>query len=258
MLPDLLSKIAVNSRFTASLLPAKHSKKIGILYPSVDPGIAIDVEDGSLSNVNDKLNDRDATRVQGGKIQSPENHRKIILFVGRLVKRKGVDDLLLAYMDVLKRLPDSKLEIVGDGPELVTLQKLSLDLGIALNVQFLGKLSGPPLYQRYRACDVFVMPSKATEVDVEGFGTVFLEAGIFGKPSIGTISGGIPEAIRDGITGLLVPEGDVGLLSQALEKLLFDPDLAQRLGESARNVVLGEFTWDHSTKRLVSMLKSDN
>ena len=102
------------------------------------------------------------------------------------------------------------------------------------------------------------MPSKATDVDVEGFGTVFLEAGIFGKPSIGTISGGIPEAVKDGITGLPGPEGDVGLLSQALERLLFDPDFAQKLGENARSMILEEFTWDHSTRQLVSMLKSEN
>ncbi|MGH2639326.1 MAG: glycosyltransferase, partial [Rhabdochlamydiaceae bacterium] len=114
--------------------------------------------------------------------------------------RKGVDDLLRAFKEVIKRLPNSRLEIVGNGPELASLQKLTGELGIALNVQFFGKLSGPPLYERYRSCDVFVMPSKTTEVDVEGFGTVFLEAAVFGKPSIGSISGGIPEAIKDGVT----------------------------------------------------------
>ena len=99
------------------------------------------------------------------------------------------------------------------------------------------------------------MPSKTTRVDVEGFGTVFLEAGLFGKPSIGTTSGGIPEAIDDGETGLLVPEGDVRLLSQALEKLLLNPGLSQRLGQNARKRVIEGFTWEIASERLVSMLE---
>jgi glycosyltransferase involved in cell wall biosynthesis len=227
--PKLARKIVTNSRYTQGLLPKKYEKKIEILYPSVDPEIVS----------------------EAGPIQvRPE---RIVLFVGRLVARKGVDDLIHAFKDVVASVPDSSLEIVGDGPELASLQALSLKIGVSEKVRFYGKLSGRDLYDRYLACNVFVMPSKTTKVDTEGFGTVFLEASVFGKPSIGTFSGGIPEAILDNVTGILVPESDVARLSRAMESLLLNPQFASELGENARKRALDQFTWEKSTELLASM-----
>ena len=258
--PKWAKKIIVNSRYTASLLPSKYASKIVTLYPSVDPSIAdsIVLHPGeSLHRLAKSIDDgeessqKDATSDSGGR-------RETVLFVGRLVKRKGVDDLLNAFKSVLKNFPLSKLEIVGDGPEYLPLQNLAEDLGLSGSVKFYGNLTGSKLYERYKSCDLFVMPSKTTEVDVEGFGTVFLEAGLFGKPSIGTRSGGIPEAIQDGKTGILVPEGDVKLLADSIERILLNRDLATKFGETARATVLADFTWDISTRRLVSILEPEN
>lgn len=232
--PKLAKKIVTNSHYTEELLPRKYAKKIEILYPSVDPGI--------VNDVSQQVKKASA---------APE---KIILFVGRLVARKRVDDLLRAFKAVLMKVPNSYLDIVGDGPELVSLQELSQEIGVSNNVRFYGKLVGTPLYDRYLACDVFVMPSKATKVDTEGFGTVFLEAAVFGKPSVGTFSGGIPEAVLDSVTGLLVPESDVTSLSKAIEKLLLDPKLASDLGDRARQRALSQFTWEKSSELLASIL----
>lgn len=239
--PRLTRKIAVNSHYSATLLPKKFGNKIDVLYPAVDPSILDEFEE---------LLERDTG------VDAPDPGHKTILFVGRLVKRKGVDDLLRAFRIVLRQFPNVSLEIVGDGPESYSLQGLTADLDISRHVKFFGSLSGRTLYQRYKNCDVFVMPSRASRVDVEGFGTVFLEAGIFSKPCIGTFSGGIPEAIKNGITGLLVPEGDIENLSKSLERLISDPDLAQRLGNNAKKVVSTEFTWEHSTRRLLSILET--
>ncbi len=225
--PRLAKKITVNSRYTESLLPKRYAKKIEILYPSVDAAIT------------------EVSAKEGGRT---------VLFVGRLVKRKGVDDLLTAFTTVSKKFPDSKLEIVGDGPELENLEKLAKEAGIDKSVKFFGRLAGKELYERYANCALFVMPSRSTKNDVEGFGTVFLEAGIFAKPSIGTTSGGIPEAIRDNVTGLLVPEGNAELLARAIEKLLSDPELAGKMGQAAKKIVLAEFTWESATEKLASML----
>ncbi|MDG7001773.1 MAG: glycosyltransferase family 4 protein [Nitrososphaerota archaeon] len=229
--PKLSCKIAVNSRYTKRLLPKKYEKKSVVLYPAVDPGI--------LGQVDVHVRKDDFQR---------------ILFVGRLVKRKGADDLLRSFREVASIFQQATLEIVGDGPELETLRVLSKDLGVSDRARFYGSLSGNPLYERYASCYLLVMPSRTTEYDVEGFGTVFLEAALFGKPSIGTRSGGIPEAIVDGETGVLVPEGDVSALSDALKKLLSDRDLALRLGESARKRVLTFFTWEEATRELASDL----
>ena len=229
--PRLARKIAVNSRYTQSLLLKKYEKKSVTLYPAVDPEILDQLKHGI-----------------------EQDDFKRILFVGRLVQRKGVDDLLQAFKEIASSFPRTLLEIVGDGPELESLQALSRELGVSDRVRFYGRLSGNPLYERYLSCDVFVMTSRATKTDVEGFGTVFLEAGLFGKPSIGTNSGGIPEAVVDGETGLLVSEGDVPALSGALRKLLSDHDLALRLGEAARKRVLSSFTWEETTRELASDL----
>lgn len=232
--PKLAGKIVTNSRYTQSLLPRKYKNKTEILYPSVDPGISYE-------------------------LRSPQKngHAKVVLFVGRLVARKGVDDLIRAFHEVLEKVPDAFLEIVGDGPELDSLKTLTRDLGVTDKIRFYGSQTGSSLYDRYASCDVFVMPSKTMQIDAEGFGTVFLEASVFGKPSIGTLSGGIPEAVLDGKTGLLVPESDVLALSRAIETLLRDSELSTRLGANARTRVLDQFTWKNSTQFLVSILREN-
>ena len=228
----VLSNIVfTNSRFTASLLPSFAGRKQRVLYPSVDPRLG----SAGLSDLR-------------------TGHR--ILFVGRLVRRKGADDLIDAFQSISGDFPDWHLEIVGDGPERKRLERLVADLGLGERVEFFGSLRGRALYDRYGLCDVVVMPSKRLRDDVEGFGTVFLEAGIFGKPSVGTFSGGIPESIVDGETGILVREGDAGQFGAALERLLRDPELRSRMGRKARERVLKDFTWQRSADRLEESLSA--
>ena len=227
-------KIAVNSRFTARLLPGSLARKTGVLYPGVDPGIASDISGGV----------------------GEADHAKTILFVGRLVDRKGADDLIRAFSALNGKYRDARLEIVGDGPEMNRLQELARELGVNDRTSFLGTLTGRRLYERFANAYVFAMPSKTTKEDVEGFGTVFLEAGLFGKPSIGTRSGGIPEAIRDNETGILVPEQNPRVLKDALGELISDEGKTLFLGKNARELVSSKFTWDASTEALVDLLNS--
>lgn len=164
-------------------------------------------------------------------------------------------DLIDAFKLLLTEFPDARLEIVGDGPEKTRLEKLVVDLGLVSCVIFAGSLRGDALYERYRDCDVFAMPSKTLEDDVEGFGTVFLEAGLFGKPSVGTFSGGIPEAVLDGETGILSREGEVRELVDALKKLLSNERLRSELGRNAQKRVLAEFTFDKGVEKLIRILR---
>jgi len=223
--------VCVNSKATAGLLPRWASSKVGLLYPGVEVEAA-------------------------GRAAERASLSRRILFVGRLVERKGVDDLIRAFHLLLRELPDVELEVVGDGPEAARLKRLARVLGVEGRVRFLGELSGQSLYERYSECDVFCMPSKTLEGDVEGFGIVFLEAGLFGKPSVGTWSGGIPEAVVHNQTGLLVREGDVAGLKDALKVLLVDRELARRLGENAQRRVLMEFSWRRATERLLEIIDS--
>jgi phosphatidyl-myo-inositol dimannoside synthase len=226
----LAEKIAVNSRFTARLLPKFLLGKVGMVYPGVDPSISTSFPGDSRRGA------------------------KRILFVGRLVDRKGADDLIRAFSSLAQEGDDALLEIVGAGPEMARLKELALSLGVDEKVRFFGNLTGQALYERYSAAAVFAMPSKATSTDVEGFGTVYLEAALFGTPSIGTTTGGIPEAIQDGVTGLLVPPQDVGALTEALRELLSDDEKRQLMGANAQRNVLSKFTWKASTGSLVRLL----
>ena len=230
----LADRIVANSRYTASLVPRSLRKKTDVLYPSVNPREA------------------EGLTVDGGRIGQR------VLFVGRLVKRKGAEDLIEAFRSVADNHPALVLEIVGDGPERRSLERQVADLNLGGRVRFYGTLRGQALYERYALCDVFAMPSRTLESDVEGFGTVFLEAGLFGKPAIGTFSGGIPEAIQNGVTGILVGEGNVPQIAYAIETLLTQKILANNMGEASRKRVLEDFTWAKGTTRLVSILSRPN
>ncbi len=222
------SRIMVNSVSTLNRLPPRMRKKATVHYPGVDPT--------ALSTV---------------RPPNPDGGRGNILFVGRLVKRKGLEDLLGAFEIVSKSLPDARLVVVGDGPFRDEFAELVRESPAGKNVSMKGMLTGPPLYQEYAACDVFVMPSRTTRTDTEGFGMVFLEAAFFSRPSVGTKSGGIPEAVVDGETGLLADQGDVLGLARRIKELLEDRSLASRLGENGRKRVLSGFTWASSTDRFL-------
>ncbi len=227
----LTNRIATNSRFTASLLPAYLQRKFALLYPSVDPIFP------------------------GPTHSDSAPAEQSILFVGRLVGRKGVDDLIRAFSTISRDFPRSRVDIVGDGPERSKLVDLVRELGLTDRVTFYGSLRGEALYRRYKECDFVVMPSKTFRDDVEGFGTVFLEAGLMERPSVGTHSGGIPEAVTDKVTGVLVKEGDVDELAAAIRALLSDEALRRELGRNARSRVLRYFTWEATATQLKHILK---
>ena len=223
----LANRVAVNSKFTASLLGGKIEKKTIVLYPCIDP---------------DEMN-----------IQSiKHNSTKHIIFVGRLVRRKGVDDLLKAFSFVSEEFPDCFLDIVGDGPELVNLKNLAKQLSIDDKVKFHGELRGRKLYEIISSGSLLVLPSKTLNGDVEGFGTVILEAAFYSIPAIGTYSGGIREAIIDGVTGKLVPESNPIELGKAISKYMSNPELIELHGEAARNRVVSQFTLSQSIKQIIS------
>lgn len=229
----LADRVISNSRYTSSLLGMQLSGKGRVLYPTVDPDFG-----GSQAN----------RRSEGNET---------ILFVGRLIARKGVDTLIEAFGVIATRQQGTRLEIVGEGPERRRLERRVHELGLARFVTFYGDLRGESLAERYRNCTVFVMPALKTDDDVEGFGTVFLEAGLFAKPCVGTRSGGIPEAVIDGQTGLLVDENNSDQLTDALQEILDNEPLRLRLGLNARSRVLKEFTWHHSAALLKGFFESN-
>lgn len=228
----LARRIAVNSRFTMGLIPLRGWHSTTVLYPSVNP---------SLTSPPDS----------GPDVYGPPR----ILFVGRLVRRKGLDNLLLACRDLKGEDRNFELRVVGDGPEREHLVEMATRLQLTDRVNFLGELSGGPLVDEYARSAFLVMPSIQTRGDVEGFGTVFLEAAMFGKTSVGTASGGIRDAIVPEKTGLLVPPGDVASLKMAMLRLLRDPSERLRLGQAARQRATDEFSNELTMKRLLGLFQ---
>jgi glycosyltransferase involved in cell wall biosynthesis len=157
--------------------------------------------------------------------------KKVVLTVGRLVTRKGVDMALRAVALVLRTTPTLHYLIAGDGPERPRLEQIIEEEGLARHVTLLGKVSNEDLLRYLQLCDVFLMPNRTLDDgDTEGFGLVFREANACGKPVIGGRAGGVVEAVVDGETGLLVDGTDVDDIARALQSILGDRALAAHWG----------------------------
>ena len=173
--------------------------------------------------------------------------KRIILTVGRLIERKGQRAVVEVLPDIVNKMPDVIYVIAGDGPEKDNLHALVQKLGLGQKVVFIHDLPYELAPDAHNLCDLFVMAvSKEmpeTTVGVESFGIVFSEAGACGKPVIGSRSRGIPDAVVDGVTGILVDPEDRRELKGAILSLLSDPKLAQTMGQKGRKRVLNELTW---------------
>jgi glycosyltransferase involved in cell wall biosynthesis len=175
--------------------------------------------------------------------------RKSVLFVGRLIERKGVRHLIRA----LGALPSPNhvhLTIVGDGPERPSLEALVRELGLGGVVQFRGRVSDEELRRAYASADAFVLPSVLdARQDTEGLGVVLLEAMNYGVPVIASDIGGITDIVEHEHTGLLVPPGDERALANAITRVLSDRALARRFGDAGRERLREEFSWDRIVAR---------
>ena len=175
---------------------------------------------------------------------------QLLLFVGRLVPYKGLQILLHTFHQIHTHNPSVHLAIVGSGPLLAPLQKLSQQLGISDNVHFLGVLPRRRLRDAYSACDIFVLPSRSRS---EAFGIVQLEAMAQQKPVVATRVGGVPYVVKNEITGLIVPPRDEQALEHALNRLITDQPLRERLGRAGQKRVIEKFTREPTTRKLEAM-----
>jgi phosphatidylinositol alpha-1,6-mannosyltransferase len=179
----------------------------------------------------------------------------LVVSVSRLVPRKGMDVLFEAAARLAPSYPDLVVAVAGGGRELERLRRLAARSPVTVAV--LGRLSDQDRAGLLGAADVFAMACRNRwfGLEQEGFGIVFLEAAAAGVPQIAGDSGGAPEAVLDGVTGLVVhrPE-DPGALAEALRTLLIDPDLRRRMGEAARVRARDTFAPDVLASRLADAL----
>lgn len=177
------------------------------------------------------------------------------LSVSRLVLRKGTAQLIEAFASVHKHRQNTTLTIVGDGPERAALEELTRQYNLTNAITFVGKKLSAECAEYFARTDVFVLTPQDRWPDVEGFGMVYLEAAAFGKPSIGSNAGGVPEAVQDGVTGVIIPQGNTEALARAMEQLASDAALRERLGAAGRKRVNDTFVWQKQLEPVIKWLQ---
>jgi len=209
-------EIIANSNFTKTelLKLGLVDNKIKIVYPCIE----------SITKNQEILKEND-----------------IILGVGRMVSRKGFDLVIKAMPQILSKIPQAQLVLIGDGPEKNKLVQIIKDLKLERQVTLLSKVGDAELQNWFKKSNVFIMPCHQNGADVEGLGTVFLEAASYGLPIVVGNSGGAPEAVINLETGFLVNPNSLEEISEALIKILSDTNKAHAMGEAGRKMVEEKF-----------------
>jgi glycosyltransferase involved in cell wall biosynthesis len=219
------SWIVANSNHTKSLFEAWRipSGRVKVVHPPIsEEAILESAALEPMSRKNDDLN---------------------LLTVCRLVKSKGIDVVMRALKVLAERGIPFRYVIGGDGPEREPLEALADELGLRDKVDFRGSVTGDEKWCLFRNGDVFVMPSRGdSKIEQEGFGIAFVEAAAFGVPAVGSRAGGIPDAVVDGETGILVTEGSPVEVADALTFLYRKPERRKEMGRAARERARREFS----------------
>jgi len=167
----------------------------------------------------------------------------VLLSVGRLVKRKGFDKVIEAMPEVLKQVPNLIYIIIGQGSEIKNSE-------LEKQVIIINQATDRERDNWYNASDIFIMPSRNIAGDFEGFGIVYLEANLAGKPVIAGRSGGVGDAVVDNLNGLLVDPLDTGQIASAIINLAKNPELRQKLGGEGRERAINDFNWPKQINKI--------
>ena len=233
--------LIANSNYTKNLLHKLTQKKypVEIIYPC--PNFTYqEISEQSLSSFKSK--------------HGLEN-KKVLLTVGRLVKRKGHDFVLKSLPQVIKSVPNIIYLIVGSGPELENLKKLVQILDLNNIVRFCSDVQDAEIPLYFSSADLFVMPSRQlADGDVEGFGIVYLEANSYALPVIAGRSGGAIEAVENEVNGLLVGPENEQEIAESIIELFQNSQKAKKFGFQGSERVKKMFTWIQQTNKLKKII----
>ena len=182
--------------------------------------------------------------------------RPVVVCVSRLVPRKGQDMLIRALPAIRQRVEGAALVIVGGGPYRDKLRRLAHAFGVSDHVVFTDGVPADELPAHHAMADVFAMPcrTRGSGLDVEGLGIVYLEASATGVPVVAGRSGGAPESVVDGETGLVVDGWDVGAIAAAVGDLLADRGRSAAMGAAGRRWAVDHWQWHTKARRLSELL----
>jgi len=207
--------------------------------------------------------DKVITHYTGINVKAYQKHSNInleekqrIIFVGRLVEKKGIFHLLDAFEVIKRKFPKAKIVIIGDGYLKNKVLKRLNSLG-SQNASYMGALNHSEVLKEVNKSSILCVPSKtAPNGDSETFGMVFAEAMALGKPVVSFAHGGIPEVVEHGKTGFLAPENDTNSLCNYLMMLLSDEELANSFGKNGLERVKKEFDINKQSRKLENIYDS--
>jgi colanic acid/amylovoran biosynthesis glycosyltransferase len=186
----------------------------------------------------------------------PETAPPLFVSVGTMRFKKAQTATLLAFEEVMREVPEATLELLGGGPMLEYQEQLGRFLGVSDRVQFHGAVDHRTVFDLLRLARCYVHPSvQSSNGDSEGTPVAVLEAMAMGLPVVATLHGGIPDVVRHGETGLLVPEYDVAATAQAMLRYAQEPGVAARHGRAGRADVINRWSMEHSLARLLAILE---
>jgi phosphatidyl-myo-inositol dimannoside synthase len=232
--------LIANSQNTASILRGDWSvpeEKLRVLHPGVD------TDQFTPADRNSEL-----------RQELGWGERSVILTVGRLQMRKGHDVLLQAMPAIIKQVPDALYVIVGEGEERPRLERIIAELRLESYVQMVGEMQDLPLVKAYQQCDLFVLPNRDVDGDIEGFGMVLLEAQACGRPVIAGDSGGTAETMQVGTSGLVLDCTSPDALERAIPELLLDLQRRMAMGSAGRHWTETHFAWPALTLAATELL----
>lgn len=232
--------ISANSRTAAEargLVNPEQIAKVTVVNPGIDP----------------QLPSYDQNVINDLKLKYKLTNKKILLTVARLVSRKGIDLVIKA----VSFCQDKNLHylVIGQGPLESELRKLIQELDLSQQVTLLTEVDDYIKSQFFQLADIFLLTSRDEAGDYEGFGIVYLEAGLAGKPVIASLGGGVGDAVIDNETGLLV-KAEPSAIKDAIIKLANYEGLRRRLGDNGRKRAQVNFAWSNQASKIINLLKN--
>jgi len=197
----------------------------------------------------------DPERIAFQPIPRREGRPFTVLFIGRMVEKKGFDILIAAAAQLTAQGHALKVEAIGDGPEETRLRAMASAAGLAGTITFHGRQPHAAVLQMMATSDCLALPSvTALDGDQEGIPVTLMEAMAAGLPVVSTLHSGIPELVSDGESGLLVPERDPGALAAAIERLIGEEDLGRRLAAGGRTKIERDFNAHIQNRALFDLI----
>ena len=184
---------------------------------------------------------------------SPPPRNRNVLFVGNLIKRKGIDVLLRATANLVAEFPDMRLTIVGKGPEKASLQNLAADLGVSTSVSFIGEVDDDTLASLYHSATIVVLPSYS-----EVFGVVILEAFAANRSVVATSTVGAISVITDRVSGRIVPIGDSEGIADAIADLFSNYEAAVEMAGVGHQLAVSKYSVEAVTESLEWLYRSES